>query len=77
MFNDEQLSGMSKVTLNIGEVSEFQLNYKLINNDELEKQVNSFLIVVELNSENLEQLTATISSANFGRKNYPNESRHR
>ena len=68
---------MSKVTLNIGEVSEFQLNYKLINNDELEKQVNSFLIVVELNSENLEQLTATISSANFNRKNYPNESRHR
>ena len=66
---------MSKVTLNIGEVSEFQLNYKLINNDELEKQVNSFLIVVELNSENLEQLTATISSANFDRKNYPNESR--
>ena len=68
---------MSKITLNIGEVSEFQSNYKLINNEELEKQVNSFLIVVELNSENLEQLTATISSANFGRKNYPNESRHR
>ena len=68
---------MSKVTLNIGEVSEFQSNYKLINNEELEKQVNSFLIVIELNSENLEQLSATINSANFGRKNYPNESRHR
>jgi len=77
LFNDEQLSGMSKITLNNGEISEFQSNYELINNDESEKQVNSFLIVIELNGENLEQLAATISSANFGRKNYPNESRHR
>ena len=68
---------MSKTTLNIGEVSEFQSNYKLINNDDFEKQVNSFLIVIELNSEHLEQLAATISSANFDRKSYPNESRHR
>lgn len=68
---------MSKITLNNGEISEFQSNYELINNDESEKQVNSFLIVIELNGENLEQLAATISSANFGRKNYPNESRHR
>ena len=68
---------MSKITLNNGEISEFQSNYELINNDESEKQVNSFLIVIELNGENLEQLAATISSANFDRKNYPNESRHR
>ena len=67
---------MSKITLNGGEVSEFQTNYKLID-DEIEKQLNSFLIVIEFNGENPDQLNAVISSANFDKQNYPNEARHR
>ena len=67
---------MSKTTLNGGEVSEFQTNYKLID-DEIEKQLNSFLIVIEFNGDNPEQLNAVINSANFDTQNYPNEARHR
>ena len=67
---------MSKITLNGGEVSEFQTNYKLID-DEIEKQLNSFLIVIEFNGESPEQLNAVISSANFDKQYYPNEARHR
>ena len=76
LFNNELISGMSKNTLNGGEVSEFQTNYKLID-DEIEKQLNSFLIVIEFNSEKPEQLSAVISSANFDKQYYPNEARHR
>ena len=67
---------MSKVTLSEGEISKLNTNYKLID-DEVEKKLNSFLIVVEFNSENPEQLYTVISSANFKKQNYPNEARHR
>ena len=67
---------MSKITLKEGEVSKFQTNYKLID-DKIEKQLNSFLIVIEFNGENPERLNAVISSANFDKKYYPNEARHR
>ena len=76
MFNDEQLSGMSKVTLSEGEISKLHTNYKLID-EKIEKKLNSFLIVVEFNSKNPEQLSAVISSANFKKQNYPNEARHK
>ena len=76
MFNDEQLSGMSRITLNEEEISNFHMNFKLID-DEFEKKLNSFLIVIEFNSENPEQLNTVISSANFDKQNYPNEARHR
>ena len=76
MFNDEQLSGMSKVTLSEGEISKLHTNYKLID-EKIEKKLNSFLIVVEFNNENPEQLSAVISSANFKKQNYPNEARHK
>ena len=67
---------MSKITLSEGEISKLHTNYKLIDY-EIEKKLNSFLIVVEFNSENPEQLKAVISSANFKRQNYPNEARHK
>ena len=67
---------MSKITLGEGEISKFHTNFKLIN-DDVEKQLNSFLIVIEFNSENPEQLNTVISSANFKKHNYPNEARHR
>ena len=76
MVNNEQLSGMSKIILNSGEVSNFETNYKLISDDD-EKQLNNFLIVIEFNSGNLENLNAVISSANFDKQNYPNGARHR
>jgi len=76
LLNDEQLSGMSKVILSEGEISKLNTNYKLID-DEVEKKLNSFLIVVEFTSENPEQLYTVISSANFKKQNYPNEARHR
>jgi len=76
LFNDEQLSGMSKITLGKGEISKLHTNFKLVN-DDVEKQLNSFLIVIEFNSENPEQLNTVISSANFDKQNYPNEARHR
>ena len=76
MFNDEQLSGLSKITLSDGEISKFETKYKLIS-DDVGKQLNSFLIIIEFNSENPEQLNAIISSANFDKQNYPNEARHR
>ena len=67
---------MSKITLSEGEISKLHTNYKLID-DEVEKKLNSFLIVVEFNNENPDQLRAVISSANFKKQNYPNEARHR
>ena len=67
---------MSKITLSEGEISKLHTNYKLID-DEVEKKLNSFLIVVEFNSENPKQLRAVISSANFKNQNYPNEARHK
>ena len=67
---------MSKITLSEGEISKLHTNYKLID-DEVEKKLNSFLIVVEFNNENPEQLRAVISSANFKKQNYPNEARHK
>jgi len=76
LFNDEKLSGMSKITLGEGEISKLHTNYKLID-DKTEKKLNSFLIVVEFNSENPEHLSAVISSANFKKQNYPNEARHK
>ena len=76
MLNNEQLSGMSKIILNSGEVSNFETNYQLISDDD-EKQLNNFLIVIEFNSGNPENLNAVISSANFDNQNYPNGARHR
>ena len=73
---EEQLSGMSKISLLDGETSAFEINYKLID-FKSEKQLNSFFIVVEFNSESPDQLTTTINSANFNKGNYPNEARHR
>ena len=67
---------MSKVTLGEGEISKLHTNYKLID-DKTEKKLNIFLIVVEFNSENPEQLSAVINSANFKKQNYPNEARHK
>ena len=67
---------MSKITLSEGEISKLHTNYKLID-DEIEKKLNSFLIVIEYSSENPEQLNTVISSANFKKQNYPNEARHR
>ena len=67
---------MSKINLSEREISKLHTNYKLIN-DDVEKQLNSFLIIIEFNSENPEQLSALISSANFDKQNYPNEARHR
>ena len=67
---------MSKITLSEGEISKLHTNYKLID-DESEKKLNSFLIIVEFNNENPEQLRAVISSANFKKQNYPNEARHK
>ena len=54
---------MSKIILSEGEISKLQSNYIVINND-VKKQLNSFLIVVEINSENPKQLMAVINSAN-------------
>ena len=67
---------MSKIILSEGEILKLQSNYIVINND-VKKQLNSFLIVVEINSENPKQLMAVINSANFNKQNYPNEARHR
>ena len=65
---------MARVSIVSGASSEFLTTYHVLGSNK--KEVNNFLAVVDLDSDDPENLEVTINSVNYELGDYPNNAKH-
>ena len=76
MLNEKFEVGMARVSIVSGGSSEFLTTYHVEGSGSISKQVNKFLVLVDLDSDDPENLEVNIDSVNYALGDYPNNAKH-
>jgi len=76
LLNEKFEVGMARVSIVSGGSSEFLTTYHVEGSGSISKQVNKFLVLVDLDSDDPENLEVNIDSVNYALGDYPNNAKH-